>query len=173
MIDSKFHGQRIKNIPIKNFTYGFDPQERFPALVLATTLRVPVDIDESWNLAEEGCDGFGCNSRLAATRPLQIRPEREAGLITVVHEDFEPRGLDYFQMMAPDQNQAIRERYLAHISAIGLTCSPGNLATLTQALYPVDATHNNLQLLSDENIELLKLSGNGDLVIYIVGCNCD
>ncbi|HGF9266289.1 TPA: hypothetical protein ACYE33_005536, partial [Klebsiella pneumoniae] len=55
----------------------------------------------------------------------------------------------------------------------GLSCSEHNLSLLTQALYPVDATAENMKILAGNCTELAAMKVPGGLTIFIVGQNCD
>ncbi|MBI0472739.1 hypothetical protein WCT78_00165 [Pectobacterium versatile] len=173
MIDPQYGGRELADLPDEIFEYGFDPDERFPALVLASVITVPVGSGESWRLAIEDCGGFSCDYRAAAVLPLSIRPDIVRVLEQIVEEDFSPDRLDYFTMFDSGQVAAVKRGYLTCLQAAGLSCSPDNLDRLTQALYPVDATPENLAILSGESIDLSAIAVSHGLVIFIVGQNCD
>ncbi|ENH3410656.1 hypothetical protein ABWC92_000858 [Escherichia coli] len=173
MINPQYYGMRISDIAEDKFSLGFDPNERWPSLVLASGETVPAVGAGEWRLASEDCGGFYCDTFYAAVLPLSIRSEMNAVLESIVDERFTTDGLDYFNMMDNQARAEIREAYLSVLQSVGLSCNEQNLAQLTQALYPVDATIDNLSILSDDLIELGTLQVSEGLVIFIVGENCD
>ncbi|QFT57070.1 hypothetical protein [Microbulbifer sp. THAF38] len=178
MIESEFFGIDLDKIPSEKFYHGFDDpsllDQRCPSLVIAAIKKVPSKAPD-WFLATQDCDGFGCGSKSAAILPLTIRTEVKDDLIKIVNEDFAGEsGLDYFQVMAKDKATDIREAYLTAINNIGLSCSKELSDLLTQALYPIDATTENLRTLSGDQVDLNSLVKEcTDLCIFIVGDNCD
>lgn len=173
MIDPNYGGRELADLPDEIFAYGFDPDERWPALVLASVTTVPAVSNEAWQLAIEDCGGFSCDYRAAAVLPLSIRPDMVRVLEQIVEEEFSPDQLDYFTMFDSHQVAAVKRGYLSCLQAAGLSCSQDNLDLLTQALYPVDATPENLAILSGEVIDLSAVAVSHGLVIFIVGQNCD
>ncbi|OCJ37342.1 hypothetical protein [Serratia sp. 14-2641] len=173
MIDDRFLGVPFKSIPDRYFHYGFEQQDRYPGLVLASLNTVPLNVGHEWILASNECGGFSCNSCEAAILSLLIRPEALSILENIANEKFSPEPLDYFNIKNEPMTNTVIEGYRDYLRQVGLTCNDDNLNLLTQALYPVDATRANLQLLSDGKVDLEQFTGNGDLVIYIVGINCD
>lgn len=178
MIVKEYLGAELSLVPSDLFHHGFDDpsllDQRYPSLVLAAVDKVPL-IAANWFLAYQDCDGFGCGSESAAILPLSIKPEILSELIRIVDEEFAgDGGLDYFLVMNPDDARAIRGSYLGAISKLGLTCTSELSETLTQALYPIDATNANLNILSNEKVNLEEIEKSGSkLCIYIVGANCD
>ncbi|MND27433.1 hypothetical protein D3C80_178990 [compost metagenome] len=173
MIDPRYYGKNVKDIPGDAFCYGFDPDERSPALVLASVETVPAGSNGAWRLATENCGGFSCESRDAAVLPLPVRPEMVDFMGKVADEEFSTEPLDYLGMMAPDKVIAVKKGYLSSLHSVGLSCNQDNLELLTQALYPVDATPENVLILSGDSIDLSKVEVPKGLVIFIVGENCD
>lgn len=177
MIEQQYFGKLIHQVPDDAFSIGFDDSslrdQRFPALVLATTERVPASGAE-WFLAIQDCGGISCNSLSAAILPLEIKPSIRQALTGIVEENFAgQRSLDQFALAPDSERVAVKEQYLAALREIGITCSEELLNKLTQALYPVDATRSNLQALTTTEVDIESLYGTKDLVIYIVGENCD
>lgn len=173
MIDPLYYGKKMNEIPGDVFWYGFDPDNRWPALVLASVDTVPTGSCEAWRLASEDCGGFSCDSRYAAVLTLSIRPEMARYLETVVDEEFSPEPLDYLNVMDVGKVAAVKNGYLSSLQSAGLSCNQENLELLTQALYPVDATHENLMILSGDSIDLSRIEITKGMVIFIVGANCD
>lgn len=173
MINPQYCGMNISEITEKEFSYGFDPNERWPSLVLASNETVPAVGAGEWHLAYEDCGGFSCDTFYAAVLPLSIRSQIKTVLESIVDEGFTSDGLDYFNMMDNQTRAEIREAYLSVLHSVGLSCNEQNLKQLTQALYPVDATVKNLSILSVDQIELETLQVSEGLVIFIVGENCD
>ena len=173
MINPLFCGMHISEIAEKEFSYGFDLDERWPSLVLASSETVPAVDAGEWQLAYESCGGFSCDTFYAAVLPLSIRSQIKTVLESIVDERFTTDGLDYFTMMDKQTRAKIREDYLSVLHSVGLSCNEQNLAQLTQALYPVDTTMTNLSILTDDKIDLGTLQVSEGLVIFIVGQNCD
>lgn len=173
MVNPQYCGMNISEITEKEFSYGFDPDERWPSLVLASSETVPAVGAGEWQLAYESCGGFSCDTFYAAVLPLSIRSQIKTILESIVDERFTSDGLDYFNMMDNQTRAEIREAYLSVLHSVGLSCNEQNLKQLTQALYPVDATVKNLSILSEDHIELETLQVSEGLVIFIVGENCD
>lgn len=173
MIDCKFHGQRIKNISFKNFTYGFEEQDRYPGLVLASLNTVPLNVSDDWILATNDCGGMSCNSCEAAILELTIRTEMLPFLEYIAGERFSPKPLDYFSMMDESMTETVREGYRGYLRQVGLTCNDENINLLTQALYPIDATADNVLKLSDQQVDISNVNVKNGLVLFIVGVSCD
>ncbi|HBM3184923.1 TPA: hypothetical protein LVM22_001188 [Klebsiella oxytoca] len=166
-----YKGMNIGDIPENEFMEGFDPDERYPALVLASVLRVPADADNNWRLATEDCGGFACYTLDAAVLPLSIKPEMQNVLADIVDEKFSDSDLDYYSvMMSPEERLQVQNNYLECLQAAGLTCDSEYITLLQQALYPVDATPENIQRLTTDNIGVQLTN---ELVLFIVGQNCD
>lgn len=185
MIDKLFWGKKIGGIPNEAFRWGFDDpgllDQRSPGLVLAATCLVPDTPTEKWFLGVEQTDGMLCDHDSAAFLPLEIRPEWEAFLDRIIEEEFAgPDGLDYYSMdragCTPWANEVL-SRYLGLLEENGLIWTPGLVEgiKLKQALYPVDATPENIALLSSTSVDLAALDPNSKcgFVIWIVGGNCD
>jgi hypothetical protein len=81
---------------------------------------------------------------------------------TVAEEEFSPAPLDYFNMMDAADAAAVKKGYLSCLHRAGLSCSEHNLSLLTQALYPVDATAENMKILAGNCTELAAMKVPGD-----------
>ncbi|HDS2526727.1 hypothetical protein [Klebsiella pneumoniae] len=173
MIEPGQHGKNLQDIPEQCFDYGFDREDRWPGLVLASTVTVPNGNTDGWRLATQSCGGFSCDEFQAAVLPLPVRPEMLRFLETVAEEEFSPAPLDYFNMMDAADAAAVKKGYLSCLHRAGLSCSEHNLSLLTQALYPVDATAENMKILVGNCTELAAMKVPGGLTIFIVGQNCD
>ncbi|MFW2618263.1 hypothetical protein ACN2AY_26780, partial [Klebsiella pneumoniae] len=88
MIAPGQHGKNLRDIPEQCFDYGFDREDRWPGLVLASTVTVPNGNTDGWRLATQSCGGFSCNEFQAAVLPLPVRPEMLRFLETVAEEEF-------------------------------------------------------------------------------------
>lgn len=177
MIDTVYLGKTLDQVPEREFVSGFDDpsliDQRFPGLVLASTSKIPLLANE-WFLAYQDCGGFSCNSQYAAILPLEINSTVINALKRVVDEEFAGEGgLSYFGVYENELKVKIKNQYLDVLSQMGLTCADDLLDSLTQALYPIDATIDNLRLLSTTEVNLDELNNIKGLVIYIVGENCD
>lgn len=177
MIDSAYLGQPVDGIDESRFSYGFDDpsllDQRYPSLVLASLERVPRNA-ESWFLASQDCGGFACDQEFGAILPMSIRPEMLDQLSAIANEDFAgDGGLDYYGVSSKATQKAIQAGYIESVTRIGLTC-PTGLAVehLTQALYPIEVTEQNIQALTTDQVRLDRYA-DVDLMIFIVGENCD
>lgn len=109
------------------------------------------------------------------TVPVPAIPGVHSGVIPSqlpVAVDY-PAPLDYFNMMDAGDAAAVKKGYLSCLHRAGLSCSEHNLSLLTQALYPVDATAENMKVLAGNCTELAAMKVPGGLTIFIVGQNCD
>ncbi|MFV7771698.1 hypothetical protein [Shewanella marisflavi] len=179
MIEEQYLGKTLQSIPSQVFHSGFDDPscgvQRYPALVIASTEVVPPSA-MNWFLAEQDCGAFGSfvKFKSAAIFPLAIRPCIHDILTNIVDEEFAGEsGLDYFSCESPDEQKRIQDSYLAVLANAGLSCSNVIVNELTQALYPVDATRENLSILSDDSFDFDAVNGINGLTIYIVGRNSD
>lgn len=177
MIEKIYLGKSLDHIPIELFRYSFDSpslqNQRFPGLVLASLEYVP-HVGFNWFLAYEDCGGMSCDTTYAAILPLEIREDIHDAITRIAEEEFAGEGgLDYFSVENEDKREEIKRAYMNSLGKIGLTCSAELLAGLTQALYPVDATYENLRILSNTDVDLDCFININGLVIYIVGANCD
>lgn len=111
MIAPGQHGKNLRDIPEQCFDYGFDREDRWPGLVLASTVTVPNGNTDGWRLATQSCGGFSCNEFQAAVLPLPVRPEMLRFLETVAEEEFSPAPLDYFNMMDAADAAAVKKGY--------------------------------------------------------------
>ncbi len=112
MIAPGQHGKNLRDIPEQCFDYGFDREDRWPGLVLASTVTVPNGNTDGWRLATQSCGGFSCNEFQAAVLPLPVRPEMRRFLETVAEEEFSPAPLDYFNMMDAADAAAVKKALL-------------------------------------------------------------
>lgn len=168
MIDAQFRGKAVSSIPQDVFGCGFTRTDSYPALVLASPAIVPDAPDGRWRLAYEQVSGHCCNIFSAPVRELTIRPEIHHALCLIAADDFTDEDMAYFNWMPPEDREPVRSDYLRRVTQLGLTCSAASLGLLTQTLYPVDATPDNLQILTGENVDLHDLPGDG-LVLFITG----
>ncbi|EGR6277246.1 hypothetical protein I6P99_004713 [Salmonella enterica] len=76
--------------------------------------------------------------------------------------------MGYFERLSEAEKEAVHNDYLRTLSEFGLTCSATNLGMLTQDLYPVDASPDNLRKLSTDTSALAGLHIDG-LVLIITG----
>ena len=173
----QFAGRLVRDIPDSCFSWGFehphDIDNYDPKLVLAATLKVP-NATEGWLLATETCGGFGCYQKDAAIRVLEIQPGMKAFLQHIVDEEWYEDSLDCEGMCLPS-SKAVKA-YNAELAKVGLTFSAEeSCAALTQALYPIDPTPANIELLSSTELSLKQIDPLHEcgLVLYIVGDNCD
>lgn len=165
------------DIPEDLFGFGYDDpgllDQRYPSLVLAAREKVPTN-GSDWYLAYQDCGGFACDVESAAILPLQIKPGVLSALTNIVDEEFAGEGgLDYFGVEEEKTIAEIQQRYHDAVQHIGLTCGKELIKDLTQALYPVDATEGNLVTLTETFVNLSDYEKECELVIYIVGDNCD
>lgn len=101
-------------------------------------------------------------------RELPIRPELLAAVRGIADECFTREHMGYFERLSVAEKEAVHNDYLRTLSAFGLTCSETNLGMLTQALYPVDASPDNLRKLSTDIGALVGLYID-DFVLLIIG----
>jgi hypothetical protein len=171
-----FTNMDINKIPENNFKYGFDSfmddLDHYPSLVIATTDLSTIKNQDGWFLAYNDCGGFSCDTKKAAVYPLNIRLGIINELLSIAEEDFtKGESLDHYNLMGKVDKQKIINGYLHRVSSLGLTCSSNSLELLTQALYPLDMTKENLAILSSDKIDDINTDGCWN--IYIVGDNCD
>ncbi|MGR7074067.1 hypothetical protein ACU62W_24740 [Klebsiella aerogenes] len=125
MIAPGQHGKNLRDIPEQCFDYGFDREDRWPGLVLASTVTVPNGNTDGWRLATQSCGGFSCNEFQAAVLPLPVRPEMLRFLESVAEEEFSPAPLDYFNMMdATAENMKVLAGNCTELAAMKV---PGGL----------------------------------------------
>lgn len=172
-IEPFLYGRNIADIPAKHFAPWFCPYDDYSALVLASTKAVPGSPSQHWFLGEEQCGGHSCNQFRAAVLPLAILPQKVAVLEQVTGEEFHPDSLDDFDRYSDEEQHRVRRDYQSFIMSAGLTCSDAHALLLTQALYPLDVTEANLEALTSDRVSLDELSHSDDLVLLIVGVNCD
>ncbi|MGB3251630.1 hypothetical protein [Buttiauxella gaviniae] len=168
MIETRFRGKPVSSIPEEAFTSGFTITDCYPTLVLASVDTVPTLADEHWRLAYEQASGHYCNTFFFAVRELTIRPELMAAVRGIADDAYTLENMAYFESLSFERKEAARNDYLNNLGNCGLTCSAHYLSQLTQTLYPVDATPDNLRKLSAENIDLTALPADG-LVLFVTG----
>ena len=76
--------------------------------------------------------------------------------------------MDYWGRQEHYQEQ--QAAYRAFLARHGLSVSDGLLTRLQQAAYPLDASHENLRTLANDNLVPPLLDG---VVILFLGHNCD
>lgn len=177
MIDATLLGRPLRDLSRDAFHHGFDDpdllDQRCPSLVLASLDVIPLNAS-NWFLAAQDCGGFRCNVKPAAILPLPIRATILKSLQGITDESFAGEGgLDYFESENHMDRQFIVQQYVNLLESLCLTCSKDLIGELTQALYPVDATYENLRVLTDAEIDLESLDDNCRIAIFIVGENCD
>lgn len=180
MIPTKYLGRPIAEIPAGEFWCSFDhpdlPDDRYPGLVIASLNKVP-SFKTDMFLAVAECNGFAIWQQPAAIKPLSIRPELINNLTAIVEEAFTDGNLDYGLPNDDASRQSVIDDYKTALQAIKLTWDAGKNEkpyTLRQALYPVDATLDNLEMLTSDAVDINRLVNDGcQLCIYIVGVNCD
>jgi hypothetical protein len=180
MIDQKFLGRQICEIPREAFWVSFDhpdlPDDRYPGLVIASLNKVP-SFETNMILSSTACDGFSIWQQPAAIKPLSIKPELIKKLTAIVEEEFTEGDLDYGLPSDSADRQRVIQDYKDALHEMTLTwgsCKNERPYKLRQALYPVDATIGNLKVLTTDSVDLERLLKDGcELCIYIVGDNCD
>ncbi|HCP6548538.1 TPA: hypothetical protein ACNBIW_003810 [Escherichia coli] len=168
MIDLQYRGKAVSSIPKEAFACGFTVTDSYPTLVLASVSIVPDTTDEQWRLAYEHTSGHYCNTVYCAVRELSIRSEVLAAVRGIADDCFTHENISYFETLPTESRETARLDYLQTLTGFGLTCSPVNLNRLTQTLYPLDATPENLRKLSGDIIDL-HVCPTGDLVLFITG----
>ncbi|EEC9486693.1 hypothetical protein ACP1ES_004665 [Escherichia coli] len=168
MIDTRFIGKSISGIPEDAFAEGVSQSGLYPILVLASPTTVPIPADENWRLVKENVSGHYGRIFCSAVRELPIRPELLAAVRGIADECFTREHMGYFERLSVAEKEAVHNDYLRTLSAFGLTCSETNLGMLTQALYPVDASPDNLRKLSTDIGALVGLYID-DFVLLIIG----
>ncbi|ELE2573173.1 hypothetical protein RDE56_004451 [Salmonella enterica] len=168
MIDARFLGKPVSSIPEDAFAEGFTQSGLYPVLVLASPATVPSTADEHWRLVKENVSGHYGRIFCSAVRELSIRPELLAAVRGIADESFTREHMGYFERLSEAEKEAVHNDYLRTLSEFGLTCSATNLGMLTQDLYPVDASPDNLRKLSTDTSALAGLHIDG-LVLIITG----
>lgn len=126
------------------------------------------------------CGGFAIYQQPAAILPLTIRPELLKNLAAIADEVFaSSTGCDLDYGLPHDHADRLKviNEYKTALQELNLTWDSSNINPsneLRQALYPVDATIENLRMLTPDFVDVERLSKDGcELYIYIVGTNCD
>lgn len=142
----------------------FDP--KLPATALLST--VPQKGAGWQQVMNHSCGGFSCDSFDGYAFILPVL----RGMLKVVSDIADEQfcedlkiNLDYG--VDEDHRKAYRDFLLQH----GLTVSDENLRILTQAIYPIDTSEENLiALIGTPTIDGIKMDG---LKIAVLGDNCD
>lgn len=139
-----------------------------PVLVLFSEVR---RTGAGWEyLTSHSCGGFSCWGLEGWVYLLPTSTKMRVVLSAIANEDFcstwpDSPSLDYG--VTTEQ----REAYRSYLQSQGLSVSAANLASLTQAAYPLDATRENLNILAGSGeVPALSLLG---LKLVLLGDNCD
>ncbi len=81
-----------------------------------------------------------------------------------------PRHMGYFERLTSDEKEVVFSDYLRTLAEGGLTCTEKNLVKLTQDLYPIDATPDNIRKLSTDRDALNELHIDGMVLFYYRPC---
>lgn len=155
-----------------------------PKLVIAATERVPEFVDDKWVFISVTHSGVLVQEKCMVCRFIQPKSSIEPLLHNIVNETFAKGelGLDYD--VTADDIKNYSELLNSHGLTYGLTFAgeyedshdPSEGHTLTQALYSMDFSIDNLEILTNEkfdfdiNQEIIDKYG---LVIYVIGINSD
>ncbi|EOC0011691.1 hypothetical protein ACI0X9_003378 [Cronobacter turicensis] len=168
MLETRFQGKPVNSIPEDAFAEGLSRSGLSPVLLLASPAIVPVTDDERWCLVKENVSGHYGRIFYAAVRELAIRPEILPAVRGIADESFTLEHMGYFERLTSENKEVVYNEYLITLAECGLTCSPKNLCELTQDLYPIDATPDNMRKLTSESEALTKIYSNS-LVLFISG----
>lgn len=168
MIEQCFRGEAISSIPEDAFTDGISQSGINPALVLASPKMVPGYADERWRLVKQDVSGHSGRTFFSAVRELPIRPEMLPAVRGIADESFTLEHMGYFEWLSASDKEVVYSDYLRTLIACDLTCSATNLCMLTQDLYPVDASLENLRKLSTNSDAFTGQHADG-LVMLITG----
>ncbi|EEH9738602.1 hypothetical protein [Enterobacter hormaechei] len=166
MIDARYQGKPINSIPEVAFAEGLSRSGLSPVLLLASPTTVPVTTDERWWLAKENVSGHYGRIFYAAVRELVIRSEILSAVGSISDENFTSEHMGYFERLRSDEKEVVFSDYLRTLAECGLTCTANNLVKLTQDLYPIDATPDNIRKLSTDRDALNELHIDG-MVLFI------
>ncbi|EOS1664223.1 hypothetical protein ERU82_RS21070 [Escherichia coli] len=166
MIDAHYQGKPINSIPEVAFAEGLSRSGLSPVLLLASPTTVPVTTDERWWLAKENVSGHYGRIFYAAVRELVIRSEILSAVGSISDENFTSEHMGYFERLRSDEKEVVFSDYLRTLAECGLTCTANNLVKLTQDLYPIDATPDNIRKLSTDRDALNELHIDG-MVLFI------
>lgn len=175
MVAKQYSQKALSCVPFHKFIHRFDypilGDKGNPSLVIASLDYVPKNT-KGWYLAQQDFGGFNCDLQIAVIKPLLIRESIKKDLMEIVNDNFaNDIKLKYFGVFAWMDKKGIRKNYLRAIEKIGLSCQKKICKEhLVQALYPVDLTNANLQLLSSENVNKDDFNSiKGRVVLFIVG----
>lgn len=87
---------------------------------------------------------------------------------SIADENFTSEHMGYFERLTSDEKEVVFSDYLRTLAEGGLTCTEKNLVKLTQDLYPIDATPDNIRKLSTDRDALNELHIDG-MVLFITG----
>lgn len=104
----------------------------------------------------------------AAVRELVIRSDIISVVRSIADENFTSEHMGYFERLTSDEKEVVFSDYLRTLAEGGLTCTEKNLVKLTQDLYPIDATPDNIRKLSTDRDALNELHIDG-MVLFITG----
>ncbi|EAA7946834.1 TPA: hypothetical protein I8385_004062 [Citrobacter freundii] len=168
MIEARYQGKPINSIPEVAFAEGLSRSGLSPVLLLASPTTVPVTTDERWWLAKENVSGHYGRIFYAAVRELVIRSEILSAVGSISDENFTSEHMGYFERLTSDEKEVVFSDYLRTLAECSLTCTANNLVKLTQDLYPIDATPDNIRKLSTDRDALNELHIDG-MVLFITG----
>jgi hypothetical protein len=101
-------------------------------------------------------------------RELVIRSDIISVVRSIADENFTSEHMGYFERLTSDEKEVVFSDYLRTLAEGGLTCTEKNLVKLTQDLYPIDATPDNIRKLSTDRDALNELHIDG-MVLFITG----
>ena len=104
----------------------------------------------------------------APVRELVIRSDIISVVRSIADENFTSEHMGYFERLTSDEKEVVFSDYLRTLAEGGLTCTEKNLVKLTQDLYPIDATPDNIRKLSTDRDALNELHIDG-MVLFITG----
>ena len=142
-----------------------------PTVVLFSEKEIKGD---GWEmLRPHSCGGFSCYSLEGWAYLIPVRSELHPFISSVTDEEFcancSNTSMDYSGSHAELREQ--QSAYCAYVGQYGLTVNEDVLARLQQAAYPLDATSDNLRILTgDDKLSKMQLDG---LRVLILGHNCD
>ncbi|ELY4694790.1 hypothetical protein SM024_004389 [Salmonella enterica] len=170
MTASTLSGMALEDIPAEYFNEPFETwMGKLPALVLASTLTVPVSLHVQWRLASASCGGHREDIFPAAVLLLDICQEMADVVRGIADAAFTDEYLEYFESLPETERRSILSDYSRYLGAAGLTCSEENLSLFSQDLYPLDAPPANLHRLSSSASEAEPEICRDGLVMFIIG----
>ncbi|WP_260836356.1 hypothetical protein, partial [Escherichia coli] len=112
--------------------------------------------------------GNGVQVIYGPVRELVIRSDIISVVRSIADENFTSEHMGYFERLTSDEKEVVFSDYLRTLAEGGLTCTEKNLVKLTQDLYPIDATPDNIRKLSTDRDALNELHIDG-MVLFITG----